>query len=58
MPALRRFRDALTEAPVEVDVVLERDGCAVAMIEYLLSPRHVLMKTMDGPKLGDFAGQF
>jgi phosphoribosyl-dephospho-CoA transferase len=55
-PALRRFRAALVDAPVQVDILLEAGGRAAALDEYLRSPDRVLIKTPDGPELGAFAG--
>jgi phosphoribosyl-dephospho-CoA transferase len=54
--ALRRFRSALVDAPAHVDVVLEGDGRAAALDEYLEHPRRVLIRTPHGPRLGAFAG--
>jgi phosphoribosyl-dephospho-CoA transferase len=54
-PALRHFRESLTALPVHVDVTLETGGCAAALDEYLESPHHLLIKTPEGPRLGDFA---
>jgi phosphoribosyl-dephospho-CoA transferase len=55
-PGLRRFRAALVNAPVQVDILLEADGRAAALDEYLRFPHRVLIKTPDGPELGAFTG--
>jgi phosphoribosyl-dephospho-CoA transferase len=54
-PALRSFRAALVDLPVRVDILLEADGRAAALDEYLRSPDRVLIKTPDGPEFGAFA---
>lgn len=54
--ALTRFRAALSNAIIHVDVLLE-EGCrGAALNEYLASPQRVLIKTPDGPQLGAFPG--
>jgi phosphoribosyl-dephospho-CoA transferase len=54
--SLRRFRNALLNSQVRMDIVLEADERSAALDEYLESPYRVLIKTPVGPILGPFAG--
>lgn len=50
---LRKFHAAIHNSPARVDAVLESDEGAVPLEEYLHS-RQVLIKTLQGPRLGAF----
>ena len=53
--ALISFRDATSDVGVRVDIVIESTMGAVALHEWIASPQRVLIKTIDGPKLGEFS---
>jgi phosphoribosyl-dephospho-CoA transferase len=53
--ALVSFLDATSDLNVRVDIVIESAAGAVALHEWIASPHRVLVKTGDGPKLGEFS---
>jgi phosphoribosyl-dephospho-CoA transferase len=61
-PTKRHTRDALLSlfnatngAKVRIDIVIESAMGAVALQEWIASPQRVLIKTIDGPRLGEFS---
>ncbi len=52
---LASFRDAIGENGIRVDVLIETTLGAVALDEWIASPQRVLIKTLDGPRLGEFS---
>ena len=53
--ALTSFRDAVSDANIRVDILIETTLGAAALDEWIASPQHVLIKMCDGPRLGEFS---
>jgi phosphoribosyl-dephospho-CoA transferase len=53
--ALTSFRDAVGDANIRVDILIEARLGAAALDEWIASPQRVLIKTCDGPRLGEFS---
>lgn len=53
--ALTAFRDVVGDANIRVDILIETALGAAALDEWIASPQRVLMKTCDGPRLGEFS---
>jgi phosphoribosyl-dephospho-CoA transferase len=53
--ALTSFRDAVSDANIRVDILIEAELGAAALDEWIASPQRVLIKTNDGPRLGEFS---
>ncbi len=52
---LTSFRDAIDDANIRVDILIEAELGAAALDEWIASPHRVLIKTCDGPRLGEFS---
>jgi phosphoribosyl-dephospho-CoA transferase len=53
--ALTSFRDAVSDANIRVDILIEATLGAAALDEWIASTQRVLIKTCDGPRLGEFS---
>jgi phosphoribosyl-dephospho-CoA transferase len=52
---LTSFRDTVSDANIRVDILIEATLGAAALDEWIASPQRVLIKTCDGPRLGEFS---